>query len=157
MNQSKVMNNSEQNRPDSAPNKPANSPANPTGPTDAPVAGADDTRGVYAEISLATLKRLEDGANNQQPGIVYASLDFQKEPAYQTPDEIKRADTNAPNNTGPIYAVPDTKVFSQNSSGNDSASPPTKITPQTNVYALPVKNSQSPTANTSGGKIYENL
>lgn len=48
-----------------------------------PLTGADDTKGVYADISLATLNRLEDVAKPQQPGIVYASLDFQKEPAYQ--------------------------------------------------------------------------
>ena len=113
-------------------------------------------RGVYAEISLATLKRLEDGASNQQPGIVYASLDFQKELIYQEPGE-KWADTTTPNKTGPIYAVPDTKGCSQNSLGNNSASPSTKVTPQGDVYALPVKHFQSPSANTSGGKIYENL
>lgn len=156
MNHSKDMTNSEHNRPDSPPNKLANLPAN--GHTNAPVTGADDTWGVYAEIPLVTLKRLEEGASKHQPGIIYASLDFQKEPTYQEPDET-RINTTAPNKTGPSYAVPDrpSKSGSQNSSGNNSASPPTKVTPQGDVYALPFKNSKSPSANPSGGNIYENL
>lgn len=77
----KVRGNSGKNRLDVSPNKRVSSIVNAT--VIVPLTGADDTKGVYAEISLATLNRLEDVAKPKQPGIVYASLDFQKEPVYQ--------------------------------------------------------------------------
>lgn len=81
MNQSKVTNNSEQNELDLYPNNQTTSLASAT--VNAPVAGADDTMGVYAEISLAEVNEPKNGVKPQQHGIVYASLDFQKEPTYQ--------------------------------------------------------------------------
>lgn len=110
MNQSKVKKSSEHNRLDVSPNKPSNSPANATVKLSAN--GPENTRGVYAEISLATPTKLENEAKTEHPGIVYASLEFQKEPTNMEPD-TKRAHTTVTTKVGPlgdIYAISDAKV-----------------------------------------------
>jgi len=153
--QSKGKNNADQNRLDLSPNKPVTLPANE--PVNAPVVEADDSRGVYAEISLAALNQREDEAKTQHPGIVYAALEFQKEPTHLEPDK-KRAHTTDAIKVGPmgdiIYAIPDAKGHAD---GNESTSHPTKVTTQGDVYALPEKNSKSLSANSPAGGIYANL
>lgn len=148
MNRSKAKNNSEQTGPDESPHKPSNSPAN------ASASGADDTRGVYAETPLASANQSEDGATNKQPGIAYASLEFHKEPTYLEPDE-KWAHT-AQAKVGPlddIYANADAKSHAITSSGNASSSHPVKVAPLGDLYAVPVRNSKSPTANPPAGNL----
>lgn len=81
MNQSVVIDNSGHNKLDLTPNTQDTSVAN--APVYVPLTRADDTQGVYAEISLATVNEPENGSKPQQHGIVYASLDFEKEPTYQ--------------------------------------------------------------------------
>jgi hypothetical protein len=91
--ESKIKKNSGHDKLDLSPNKQTPSPASPS--ANAQVAVANDTQGVYAEISPATLNQPGLKSKIEQPGIVYASLDFQHEPVSMEPDKKSARATGA--------------------------------------------------------------